>query len=116
MYKKTLINRDEIDYYIKKYKHSSKILKKLKFLSLISCGYSVSRASELIGITRSSGYSWLRSFESHGIESFLNSKKRGRPPKAIIDLSDIDVSKYTLAELSNEIKKGIILFILEGIL
>ncbi|WP_084272976.1 helix-turn-helix domain-containing protein [Picrophilus oshimae] len=80
-------------------------MKKLKFLSLINCGYSVSKSSEMIGITRSTGYSWLRSLESHGIDEFLNPKRRGRPPKAFIDLSDIDVSKYTLSELSNEIKK-----------
>lgn len=56
-------------------------LSKLELMLLIYQGKSVDEASRKIGVTRYTGYLWLRQWNSAGIEGLEPRRRSGRPRK-----------------------------------
>ncbi|MCL4480368.1 MAG: helix-turn-helix domain-containing protein [Candidatus Thermoplasmatota archaeon] len=54
-----------------------RLLKRLRFISLLYRGYSVGNASRILGVTPPCGYRWLKRWNSGGIIKLME-KKRGR--------------------------------------
>jgi len=60
---------------------NSRILIRLIFISLIEEGVGVPQASRIVGITKATGYQWLRRWNKGGYEGIKPCKQPGRPSK-----------------------------------
>jgi len=66
---------EELDKRIKKLEKDARILKRLYLYR----GMSVEDAAELVGITKATGYSWLKRWNSRGYEGLIPEFGGGRP-------------------------------------
>jgi len=72
---------EEINQRIKHFERSLRVLKRLYFIRFLYKGKCVEKASEMVGITKATGYSWLRLWNNKGYEGLIPNFGGGRPPK-----------------------------------
>jgi len=72
---------EELDKRIKKLEKDTRILKRLYFIRYLYRGVSVEEAAELAGVTKATGYAWLRRWNSNGYEGLIPEFGGGRPSK-----------------------------------
>jgi len=72
---------EELDKRIKKLEKDTRVLKRLYFISHLYKGMSVEEAAELVGITKATGYAWLKRWNSSGYVGLIPSFGGGRPSK-----------------------------------
>jgi len=72
---------EELDRKIKKLEKDTRVLKRLYFIRYLYRGRSVEEAAELVGVTKATGYSWLKRWNSGGYEGLIPEFGGGRPAK-----------------------------------
>ncbi len=60
---------EELDKRIKKLEKDTRVLQRLYFIRHLYRGMSVEEAADLVGITKATGYAWLRRWNSKGYEA-----------------------------------------------
>jgi len=58
-----------------------RVLKRLYFIRYLYKGMSVEEAAQLVGVTKATGYSWLKRWNDKGYEGLIPNFGGGRPPK-----------------------------------
>ena len=71
----------ELDYTIHMLEGQVRLLQRLYFIRFLYKGMSVEDASNLIGITKTTGYHWLKRWNDKGQEQLMPHFKGGRHPK-----------------------------------
>ncbi|NYT04538.1 MAG: transposase [Candidatus Methanofastidiosa archaeon] len=71
----------ELDYTINMLEGQVRLLQRLYFIRFLYKGMSVEDASNLIGITKTTGYHWLKKWNEKGQEQLMPNFKGGRHPK-----------------------------------
>ena len=74
------LSEEEIDRKIREQK-DARVLKRLYFIRHLYRGMSVKEAADLIGVTKATGYSYLKRWNSKGYEGLIPEFGGGRPPK-----------------------------------
>ncbi|HOI76614.1 MAG TPA: helix-turn-helix domain-containing protein [Methanofastidiosum sp.] len=92
----------ELDYTIHMLEGQIRLLQRLYFIRFLYKGMGVEDASELIGITKNTGYHWLKKWNEKGQEQLMPNFKGGRHPK--LNQSTKEELKIVLKEL--DIKKS----------
>jgi putative transposase len=72
---------EELDKRIKKLEKDTRVLKRLYFIRHLYKGMSVEEAADLVGITKATGYTWLKRWNSKGYEGLIPEFGGGRPSK-----------------------------------
>jgi putative transposase len=72
---------EELDKRIKKLEKDTRILKRLYFIRHLYRGLSVEDAAELVGVTKATGYAWLKRWNSKGYDGLIPEFSGGRPSK-----------------------------------
>ena len=72
---------DELDQKIQGLKNDVKILKKLYFIKNLYQRESVEKSADLMGVTKATGYNWLKAWNKSGYEGLLLKPKSGRPSR-----------------------------------
>jgi putative transposase len=80
---------EELDQKIRSLKQDVKILKKLLFIKSLYQDESVEKSANLMGVTKASGYNWLRAWNKDGYDGLKPKPKSGRYAK----LSNEDKTK-----------------------
>lgn len=75
------IPAEELDRRIKKLEKDTRVLQRLYFIRHLYRGMSVEEAAELVGVTKATGYSWLKMWNSRGYEGLIPEFGGGRPAK-----------------------------------
>ena len=75
------IPAEELDKRIKKLEKDTRVLQRLYFIRYLYKGMSVEEAAELVGITKATGYEWLKRWNSSGYEGLIPEFGGGRPTK-----------------------------------
>ena len=75
------MSAEELDRRIKKLEKDTRVLKRLYFIRYLYRGMSVEEASELVGVTKATGYTWLKKWNSKGYEGLVPNFGGGRPAK-----------------------------------
>ena len=76
---------EELDKKIKKLEKDTRVLKRLYFIRHLYRGISVEEAAELVGVTKATGYAWLKRWNSNGYEGLIPEFGGGRPSKLTKD-------------------------------
>ena len=76
---------EELDNRIKKLEKDTRVLKRLYFIGHLYRGMGVEEAADLVGITKATGYAWLKKWNSHGYEGLIPEFGGGRPSKLTED-------------------------------
>ncbi len=63
------LSAEELDKRIKKLEKDTRVLQRLYFIRNLYRGMSVEEAADLVGITKATGYAWLRRWNSKGYEA-----------------------------------------------
>ncbi|MCC7573887.1 MAG: helix-turn-helix domain-containing protein [Candidatus Methanofastidiosum sp.] len=71
----------ELNYTIHMLEGQVRLLQRLYFIRFLYKGMGVEDASELIGITKNTGYHWLKKWNEKGQEQLIPNFKGGRRPK-----------------------------------
>lgn len=87
----------ELDYTIHMLEGQIRLLRRLYFIRFLYKGMGVEDASELIGITKNTGYHWLKKWNEKGQEQLMPNFKGGRHPK--LNQSTKEELKIVLKEL-----------------
>ena len=87
----------ELDYTIHMLEGQIRLLQRLYFIRFLYKGMGVEDASELIGITKNTGYHWLKKWTEKGQEQLMPNFKGGRHPK--LNQSTKEELKIVLKEL-----------------
>ena len=66
---------------IKKLKKDAKVLKRLYFIRYLYKGMSIEEAAELVGVTKATGYEWLKRWNYDGYKALIPEFGGGRPSK-----------------------------------
>ncbi|MBW9221069.1 transposase [Methanothermococcus sp. SCGC AD-155-M21] len=74
------LSEEELDRKIREQK-DARVLKRLCFVRHLYSGMSVKKAADLIGVTKATGYSWLKRWNSKGYRGLIPEFGGGRPPK-----------------------------------
>ncbi|MHC1567960.1 MAG: helix-turn-helix domain-containing protein [Candidatus Syntropharchaeia archaeon] len=61
---------EELDKRIKKLEKDTKVLQRLYFIRHLYGEMSVEEAADLVGVTKATGYAWLKRWNSNGYEGF----------------------------------------------
>ncbi len=72
---------EELDKRIKRLEKDTRVLKRLYFIRYLCRGMSVEEAAELVGVTKATGYAWLKRWNSRGYEGIIPDFGGGRPSK-----------------------------------
>ena len=72
---------EELDKRIKRLKKDARVLKRLYFIRYLCRGMSVEEAAELVGVTKATGYAWLKRWNSRGYEGIIPAFGGGRHSK-----------------------------------
>ncbi len=72
---------EELDKRIKKLEKDTRVLQRLYFIRHLYRGMSVEEAADLVGVTKATGYAWLKRWNSKGYEGLIPDFGGGRPPK-----------------------------------
>ncbi|WP_156786017.1 IS630 family transposase [Archaeoglobus veneficus] len=72
---------EELDRRIKRLEKDTRVLKRLYFIRYLYKGMNVEEAAELVGITKATGYAWLKRWNSKGYEGLIPEFGGGRPAK-----------------------------------
>ena len=72
---------EELDKRIKKLEKDTRVLKRLYFIRYLYRGVSVEEAADLVGVTKATGYAWLKRWNSNGYEGLIPEFGGGRPSK-----------------------------------
>jgi len=72
---------EELDRRIKKLEKNTRVLKRLYFIRYLYRGISVEGAADLVGVTKATGYEWLKRWNSKGYEGLIPELGGGRPAK-----------------------------------
>lgn len=75
------IPAEELDRRIKKLEKSTRVLQRLYFIRYLYRGMSVKEAADLVGVTKATGYAWLKRWNSRGYEGLIPEFGGGRPAK-----------------------------------
>ncbi|CAD7771691.1 Homeodomain-like domain protein [Candidatus Methanoperedenaceae archaeon GB50] len=75
------IPAEELDKRIKRLEKDARVLKRLYFIRYLCRGMSVEEAAELVGVTKATGYVWLKRWNSRGYEGLILEFGGGRPSK-----------------------------------
>ncbi|MHC1569050.1 MAG: helix-turn-helix domain-containing protein, partial [Candidatus Syntropharchaeia archaeon] len=78
------IPAEELDKRIKKEK-DTKVLQRLYFIRYLYGEMSVEEAADLVGVTKATGYTWLKRWNSNGYEGLIPKFGGGRPSKLTKD-------------------------------
>lgn len=78
---KKWITTEELKRLIRKKETDVKVLNRLHFINYLYNGYSVPEASETLGITKVTGYIWLKRWNDKGYSGLIPKYAGGRPPK-----------------------------------
>lgn len=90
------ITSEELKRCIREKEKEVKVLNRLYFMNYLYSGCSVPRASEKLGITKVTGYNWLKRWNEEGYEGLIPRFAGGRPSKLT------DAEKSQLKELLQE--------------
>jgi len=72
---------EELDKMIKGLEKDTRVLKRLYFIRYLYRGMSVEKAADLVGVTKATGYTWLKGWNSNGYEGLKPNYGGGRPSK-----------------------------------
>ena len=72
---------EELDKMIKGLEKDTRVLKRLYFIRYLYRGMSVEKAADLVGVTKATGYTWLKRWNSRGYEGLKPNYGGGRPSK-----------------------------------
>ncbi|MFO7968156.1 MAG: IS630 family transposase [Archaeoglobaceae archaeon] len=72
---------EDLDARIKKLEKSTRVLKRLYFIRHLYKGMGVEESADLVGVTKKTGYDWLKAWNSRGYEGLIPEFGGGRPPK-----------------------------------
>jgi putative transposase len=75
------IPMEELDRKIKKLEKDTRVLKRLYFIRYLYKGMSVEEAADLVGVTKATGYVWLKRWNSDGYQALIPEFGGGRPSK-----------------------------------
>ncbi|CAD7771839.1 Winged helix-turn helix [Candidatus Methanoperedenaceae archaeon GB50] len=75
------IPAEELDKRIKRLEKDTSVLKRLYFIRYLYRGMNVEEAAELVGVTKATGYAWLKRWNSNGYEGLIPDFGGGRPSK-----------------------------------
>jgi len=75
------MSSEELDKRIKKLEKDTRVLKRLYFIKNLYRGESVEKSADIVGITKATGYNWLKSWNSKGYEGLIPQFAGGRPSK-----------------------------------
>ena len=95
----------ELDYTIHMLEGQVRLLQRLYFIRFLYKGMSVEDASNLIGITKTTGYDWLKKWNEKGQEQLMPHFKGGRHPK--LDQSKKEELRLEIKELGLRRSKDI---------
>ncbi len=76
---------EELDKRIKKLEKDTRVLQRLYFIRHLYRGMSVEEAADLVGVTKATGYAWLKRWNSKGYEGLIPEFGGGRPSKLTKD-------------------------------
>ena len=62
---------EELDKRIKRLEKDARVLKRLYFIRYLCRGMSVEEAADLVGVTKATGYVWLKRWNSRGYEGVI---------------------------------------------
>jgi putative transposase len=82
----------ELDKMIKKLETDVRILERLYFIRFQYKGMGVEEASDYVGVTKATGYNWLKLWNKGGYEALIPQFAGGKPSK---------LSEHELEELKN---------------
>lgn len=80
------LTAEELDHKIRGLKQEVKVLKKLLFIKSLYQGESVEKSANMVGVTKATGYNWLKEWNKEGYQGLKPRPKSGRPSR----LSDED--------------------------
>jgi putative transposase len=72
---------EELDKRIKKLEKDTRVLKRLYFIRYLYRGMSVEEAADLVGVTKATGYAWLKRWNSRSYEGLIPEFGGGRPSR-----------------------------------
>jgi putative transposase len=75
------LTAEDLDVRIRKLEKSTRILKRLYFVRYLYKGMGVEDATEMVGVTKKTGYDWLKAWNSKGYDGLIPDFGGGRPPK-----------------------------------
>lgn len=75
------ISMEELDRKIRKLEKDTRVLKRLYFIRYLYRGMSVEESADLVGVTKATGYAWLKRWNSKGCEGLIPEFGGGRPAK-----------------------------------
>jgi len=87
----------ELDEMIKKLETDVRVLERLYFIRFQYKGMSVQEASDFVGVTKATGYNWLKLWNEGGYEALIPKFAGGKPSK---------LSEKELKELKNMLQDG----------
>jgi len=96
---KRWISSEELKRLIRKKERDVKVLNRLHFINYLYSGCSVPEASETLGITKVTGYIWLKRWNEEGRSGLIPKYSGGRPPK--ITEEDKGELKESLSKRNN---------------
>ncbi|CAD7775823.1 Homeodomain-like domain protein [Candidatus Methanoperedenaceae archaeon GB37] len=72
---------EELDEEIKKLEKDTRVFQRLYFIRRLCRGMSVEEVAGLVGVTKATGYAWLKRWNSNGYEGLIPDFGGGRPSK-----------------------------------
>ncbi|MHC1584350.1 MAG: helix-turn-helix domain-containing protein, partial [Methanosarcinales archaeon] len=69
---------EELEKRIKRLEKDARVLKRLYFIRYLCRGMNVEEAAELVGVTKATGYAWLKRWNSNGYEGIIPEFGGGR--------------------------------------
>jgi len=87
----------ELDEMIKKLEIDFRVLKRLYFIRFQYKGMSVEESADFVGVTKATGYNWLKLWNKGGYKALIPNFAGGKPPK---------LSENEFRELKNLLKNG----------
>jgi Transposase and inactivated derivatives len=80
-YVKKHLSVEELDQKIRSLKQDVRVLKKLLFLKDLYKNENVEKSAELVGVTKATGYNWLKAWNREGYDGLKPKPKSGRHPR-----------------------------------
>ncbi|MDY6966886.1 MAG: helix-turn-helix domain-containing protein, partial [Halobacteriota archaeon] len=72
---------EDLDIIINKLEKNIRVLKRLYFIRHLYRGMGVEDAADIVGVTKKTGYDWLKAWNYKGYEGLIPNFGGGRPPK-----------------------------------
>ncbi|MDR0913269.1 MAG: helix-turn-helix domain-containing protein, partial [Methanobrevibacter sp.] len=73
------VTKEKLDEHVTKLEKVVKKVNRLHFIQLLYEGFSVRKASSILGIPVKTGYNWLKKWNEEGIDGLSHKQGAGRP-------------------------------------